>query len=81
LKSKIKTIQTKKQVKKVDSYLLSLLTKTRGTFEEILCNINRFLETKIVEKSDIPQFKEYVGKIEQRLNSLEQIENETKALN
>lgn len=48
---------------------------TREAFEEILLNINRFLETEIVEKSDIPQFKKYVEKIEKQLENLEQLKN------
>ncbi|MFX1283570.1 MAG: GNAT family N-acetyltransferase [Promethearchaeota archaeon] len=72
LKSEIEN----KQVKKSKSYLISLLKKTRGTFEETLNTINRFLETEIVVESDIPQFNAYVEKIEQRLDSLELIENE-----
>ncbi len=75
LKSEIDSSQVEEQDKKVINSLLSLLIKTRGAFEEILLNINRFLETEIVEKSDIPQFKKYVEKIEKQLEALEQLKN------
>jgi GNAT superfamily N-acetyltransferase len=75
LKSEIVSEMAKEQNKKVNFSLLSRLTKTRWFFEEILLNINRFLETKVVEESDIPQFKEYKEKLKQQLDSLERLKN------
>ncbi|MFX0122546.1 MAG: GNAT family N-acetyltransferase [Candidatus Hodarchaeota archaeon] len=70
-KSEISTVIIKKMDEKGKNYLLSRLNKTRWIFEEILLNISRFLETKIVEDSDILQFKEYSEKIKSQLHTLE----------
>ncbi|MHA1954724.1 MAG: GNAT family N-acetyltransferase [Candidatus Heimdallarchaeaceae archaeon] len=75
LKSEIVSIIPKKQNKKAIRSLLSRLTKTRWYFEEILLNINRFLETGVVEESDIPQFKEYNENLIQQLDTLEHLKN------
>lgn len=75
LKSKTGSVVAKGQTKKGKNSLLSRLTKTRGIFEGILMSINRLLETKIVEESDIPQFKEYGEKIKQQLDTLDQLKS------
>ncbi|MHA2245641.1 MAG: GNAT family N-acetyltransferase [Candidatus Hodarchaeales archaeon] len=73
LKSATIPILKKEEVEKDNSSFLSNLTKTRGIFEAILLNINRFLETEIVKESDIPQFKEYAKKVERQLEILERL--------
>ncbi|MHA2248438.1 MAG: GNAT family N-acetyltransferase [Candidatus Hodarchaeales archaeon] len=75
IKSEIVSVIAKEQNKKARLSLLSQLTKTRWIFEEILFNINRFLETKIVKESDIPQFKEYSEKLKQQLDTLDKLKN------
>jgi hypothetical protein len=65
----------KQQNKNANLTLLSRLIKTQWTFEEILLNITRFLETNIVKEADIPQFKEYGEKLKQQLATLEQLKN------
>ncbi|MFX1547306.1 MAG: GNAT family N-acetyltransferase, partial [Promethearchaeota archaeon] len=75
IKSEIVSVMAKQQNKNANFTLLSRLIKTQWIFEEILLNITRFLETKIVKESDIPQFKEYGEKLKQQLATLERLKN------
>ncbi|MHA2224787.1 MAG: GNAT family N-acetyltransferase [Candidatus Hodarchaeales archaeon] len=76
LKSEIELFIKSKQDVEVSNSLLSLLTKTRGIFEEIFRDVNRFLETKIVKEADIFQFKEFVKAITQQLDVLESLKKQ-----
>jgi GNAT superfamily N-acetyltransferase len=70
LKSEVSPVMIKDK-----DFLLSRLTKTRGIFELILTDINRILETKLVEESNIPQFTKYGEKVKQQLDTLDQLKN------
>ncbi|MFW9778151.1 MAG: GNAT family N-acetyltransferase [Candidatus Heimdallarchaeota archaeon] len=75
IKSEIASVMVKQQNKNTRLTLLSRLIKAQWNFKEILLNINRFLETKIVKESDVPQFKEYGEKLMQELATLEHLKN------
>ncbi|MFX0117919.1 MAG: GNAT family N-acetyltransferase [Promethearchaeota archaeon] len=80
IKSELESLSTKVQVEETKFSILSRLGKTRGNFNGILLNINRFLESKIVNDVDIPHFKQYCEKIKLQLNIIDKLKYEIMSL-
>ncbi|UCG01377.1 MAG: GNAT family N-acetyltransferase [Candidatus Heimdallarchaeota archaeon] len=80
LKSEMGSFSAKGQENVVKYSLLSRLNKIYESINGILLNINRFLESRIVADSDIPQFKEYAKKINLQLNTIDKLKHEILSL-
>ncbi|MFX1507472.1 MAG: GNAT family N-acetyltransferase [Promethearchaeota archaeon] len=76
LKSKISTFKQKKKGVEGSFSFLSRLTKIEETFNQIFSDLNRFLDSRIVNEPDVPQFKKFCKKLRQQLDAIEKLKNE-----
>ncbi|MFX0210375.1 MAG: GNAT family N-acetyltransferase [Candidatus Hodarchaeota archaeon] len=76
LKSEMSAAIAKEQVVQGKISFLSRLIKIEGTFNQILSDINRFLDSRIVIESDIQQFDEFCEKIRKQLDAIDKLKNE-----
>ncbi|MHA2271716.1 MAG: GNAT family N-acetyltransferase [Candidatus Hodarchaeales archaeon] len=71
-KTELEGFITKKQLPKAKAFLHSGSTKIIGVLERIASDTNRFIETDLVKKSDEPHFREFVEKVHQHMEELNQ---------
>jgi GNAT superfamily N-acetyltransferase len=78
LKSEMNAVITKRQDLGGKFSFLSRLTKIEGTFNQILSDLNRFLDSRIVDEPDMPQFEGFCRKIRKQLDAIDKLKNDIK---
>ncbi|MFQ5976860.1 MAG: GNAT family N-acetyltransferase [Candidatus Heimdallarchaeota archaeon] len=71
-KSELEVLIAKNQLPKAKVFLQSSATKIIGILDRFASDLNRFLETELVQKSDESNFREFVERIQQDMEELKQ---------
>ena len=71
-KAGVEALLARKQFSEASNLISSSYAAIQSVFATIDCNISRFIETRIIDKSDEPHFKEFSNRVLDQLDKLAQ---------